>query len=153
MQPAPGGRGRAPSKQMEKSLVYQLVTSGLRQDVKVDPQKFKEVYRTKYGKVRVYKIMNIDKKSKSWAADPKNRKCDVEGGWFCRGQYPPALLPYLAEGKDFAQLEDFNRKGGEDTEYQKQYIEALHKKEEKKREAEKLHKQAARNKRKEKGEL
>ncbi len=133
--------------------MYQLVTSGLRQDIMVDPTKFKEVYRTKYGKVRIFKIIGVDKKSKSWSADPKNRKCDVEGGWFCRGQYPPALLPYLAEGKDFAQLEDFNRKGGEDSEYQKQYIEALHKKEEIKKKNEEKMRQAARNRRKEKGEL
>ena len=53
-----------------------------------------------------------------------NRKCDAPGSWFCPGQYPPALEKILAEKRDFAQLEDFNRDDS-DEEYQKQYFENL----------------------------
>lgn len=55
----------------------------------------------------------------------KNRVCDAPGSWFCRGQYPPALQKILKEKKDFKQLEDFNQKEGDDSEYQKKYFENL----------------------------
>ena len=113
--------------------------------VEVNPKMFKEVYRTKYNKVRVYKIMNVDQESKKWVADPKNRDCDVEGGWFCRGLYPPALKEFIKKGKDFVQLEDFNKKD-EDSEYQKQYFEGIMKKEERVRNVKKnAHKKKSRN--------
>ena len=89
---------------------------------------FNEVYRSKYGKVRIYKILGVDEESKKWVADPANRKCDAPGSWFCPGQYPPALNAILSKGKDFSQLEDFNkRKGGKDAddEYTKKYFEDL----------------------------
>jgi Uncharacterized membrane protein, required for N-linked glycosylation len=120
---------RKPSPQMMKSLVNHLVSNQFMQDIKVDPSMFQEVFRSRYGKVRVYKITYIDEHSKKWAADPKNRKCDVEGGWFCRGQYPPALDQFLKEGKDFAQLEDFNKKGY-DEDYVRQYFDGIKQKEE-----------------------
>ena len=53
--------------------------------------KHREVYTSKYGKVRIYKVRNISKKSKAWVADPKNRLCDAPGSWYCPGQYPPDL--------------------------------------------------------------
>lgn len=56
---------------------------------------------------------------------PKNRLCDAPGSWFCPGQYPPALEKILASKKDFQQLEDFNKKDGNDDEYTKQYFENL----------------------------
>jgi dolichyl-diphosphooligosaccharide--protein glycosyltransferase len=80
------------------------------------------VYRSKYGRVRIYKILGIDEESKAWV--PGHRTCDVEGGWFCPGHYPPGLGDILKSKTDFAQLEDFNR-GVSDAEYQKQYFEAL----------------------------
>ena len=119
-----------PSAKMHASLVNHLVTNGMR-NVQVDPNLFEEVYRTKYGKVRIYKIVGADEKSKEWSADPKNKICDAPGSWFCRGQYPPALREVLDKGKTFVQLEDFNKKE-EDTEYQKQYMESLRKQREKK---------------------
>ncbi len=106
---------------MKRSLVFNLVRNDLKSD---NAAKFKEVYRTKYGKVRIFKIMGVDKESKKWVADPSNRVCDVEGGWFCRGQYPPALGQILKIKKDFVQLEDFNKKE-EDAEYQQKYFESL----------------------------
>jgi dolichyl-diphosphooligosaccharide--protein glycosyltransferase len=117
---------RSPSQQMQRSLIARLVSN---KPEGVDPTQFQEVFRSKYGKVKVFKIIGVDEESKEWGADPKNRKCDVEGGWFCRGQYPPALLQFSMEGKDFAQLEDFNKKGY-DEDYRKQYFDGMKKKEE-----------------------
>mmetsp|Transcript_2292 Transcript_2292/g.3216 ORF Transcript_2292/g.3216 Transcript_2292/m.3216 type:complete len:979 (-) Transcript_2292:619-3555(-) len=112
------------SKMMRESLVFHLVGNRMHEGVEVDPNRFREVYRTKFGKVRIYKIMSVSKESKQWVADPKNRKCDAPGSWFCPGQYPPGLKKILAEKRDFTQLEDFNKKR-DDSEYQKQYFEHL----------------------------
>lgn len=120
---------------MERSLLYRLHGNGIKPGVKADETKWKEVHRSKYGRVRVYKILNVDEESKKWV--PENRICDVEGGWFCRGQYPPGLSEILEKKKDFAQLEDFNR-GEADEEYQKQYFEALNNPEKAKRKARRL---------------
>jgi len=103
---------------MRESFLYNLHSQSIKPGVTVDVTKFREVYRSKYGKVRVYKLLDVDLESKMWAADPKNRICDVEGGWFCRGQYPPALKKVLSQKQDFAQLEDFNR-NNMDEDYQK----------------------------------
>ena len=84
--------------------------------------RFKLVYHSKYGKVRIFKILKVAKESKEWVK--ANKICDG-GGWVCRGQYPPALQKILAQKKDFKQLEDFNVKGEDDSEYQKQYMENL----------------------------
>lgn len=112
-----------PSSMMEKSLLYKLHGHRLKPDIEVDPEMFSEVFRSKYGKVRIYKIINVSDESKAWVADPTNKQCDA-GGWFCPGQYPPALNSILSRKKDFAQLEDFNRKDADD-DYQKQYFENM----------------------------
>jgi dolichyl-diphosphooligosaccharide--protein glycosyltransferase len=117
---------------MERSLLYRLHGSEIKPGVEADPSKWKEVYRSKYGRVRIYKILDVDQQSKEWV--PENRVCDVPGGWFCRGQYPPGLSDILSSSTDFAQLEDFNR-GDADAEYQKQYFEALNNPEKAKRAA------------------
>lgn len=110
-----------PSRMMEKSLLYILHGHKLRPGVEADPSMFEEVYRSKYGKVRIFKIVGVSRKSKTWVED--NRECDA-GGWFCPGKYPPALKKHLDKKKDFAQLEDFNR-GASDEEYQKEYFQNL----------------------------
>ena len=110
---------------MANSFLFKLHGNGVTPGVKADPTKFKEVFRSKYGKVRIYKILGVSKKSKEWVA--KNRVCDVPGSWYCPGQYPPALKGVLSKRKDFAQLEDFNTKKS-DHEYQKAYFENLNKK-------------------------
>jgi len=107
---------------MERSLLYRLHGHQIKSGVEANPAMWKEVFRSKYGRVRIYKILGVDQESKKWVG--KNRVCDVEGSWFCPGQYPPGLSDILARKKDFAQLEDFNR-GVSDEEYQKQYFEAL----------------------------
>lgn len=106
--------------------MFKLVMNQVMPSVKVDPNRFKEVFRSKHGKVRIYKILSVSKESKEWVADPANRVCDAPGSWFCRGQYPPALEKILKEKRDFKQLEDFNRRDGDaDEEYTRQYMENL----------------------------
>jgi len=111
-----------PSRMMAESLLFKLHSAGMMEGVEVDPNRFKEVFRTKYGRVRIFKILSVSEESKKWVKN--NRVCDVPGSWYCRGQYPPALEKVLSEKQDFAQLEDFNKKT-DDTEYQKQYFENL----------------------------
>eukprot|EP00980_Cylindrotheca_fusiformis_P001418 scaffold345_cov134-Cylindrotheca_fusiformis.AAC.29 len=107
---------------MKKSLLYRLHGNKIKPGVEADPEKWEEVFRSKYGRVRIYKILGVSEESKKWVEE--NRKCDAEGSWFCPGTYPPGLEHILSSKKDFAQLEDFNR-GAADAEYQKQYFEAL----------------------------
>lgn len=114
-----------PSAMMARSFLYKLHGHKLKPGVEADPNKFKEVFRSKYGKVRIFKILAVSKESKRWIKN--NRECDVPGGWYCPGQYPPALKSVLAKRKDFAQLEDFNS-GNQDDEYQQKYFENLNKK-------------------------
>lgn len=114
---------RGPSEQMKESLVYNLVMNR-NPDVLVDENRFKEVFFSRYGKVRIYQIVNPDLQSKAWVADPLNRRCDVPGSWFCPGQYPPALTSYLQEAKTFVQRELFSNKD-KDKEYQEAYFEGL----------------------------
>mmetsp|Transcript_11404 Transcript_11404/g.27535 ORF Transcript_11404/g.27535 Transcript_11404/m.27535 type:complete len:851 (-) Transcript_11404:462-3014(-) len=111
-----------PTPSMEASLLYNLHSHNIADGVEADRNRFKEVYMSKNGKVRIFKVMSVSKESKEWVE--KNRKCDAPGSWFCPGQYPPALEKILKEKQDFAQLEDFNR-GADDAEYQKQYFENL----------------------------
>ena len=115
-----------PSPMMKRSLLYQLHGHKIREGVEVNPDQFEEVYRSKYGKVRIYKVIGVSEESKAWVKDPANRLCDAPGSWFCPGQYPPGLneLSIFQRKKDFAQLEDFNR-GKADDEYTKEYLEAL----------------------------
>lgn len=106
---------------MEKSLLYKLHSHLMRPGVTADQELFKEVYRSKYGKVRIYQVLKVSKESKAWVADPSNRKCDAPGSWYCVGQYPPALDKLIARRKNFAQLEDFNSGGG-NSEYTREYM-------------------------------
>jgi len=98
-----------PTDMMAESLLYKLHSNGV-PGVKIDPQRFEDVFASKFRKVRIFKVKNVDKESKAWVADPDNRICDAPGSWYCEGQYPPKLKPFLKNRKTFAQLEDFNRK-------------------------------------------
>jgi len=115
-------REGAPSPMMERSLLYQLHGHKVKPGVEADPEKWREVYRSKYGRVRIYRILGVSQESKDWVEE--NRKCDAEGSWFCPGTYPPGLQHILSRKKDFAQLEDFNSADA-DEEYQKRYFEAM----------------------------
>jgi hypothetical protein len=111
-----------PSSRMAESLLYRLHSHDIKPGVEADRNRFKEVYTTKYGKVRIYKILSVSKESKEWVEN--NRICDVEGSWHCRGQYPPGLQKVLNTSQDFGQLEDFNKQNV-DEDYQKEYFEAI----------------------------
>jgi len=111
----------SPTPMMAESLLFKLHSHLYRPGITVDPDRFKEVYRSKYGKVRIYQVLKVSKESKAWVANPANRICDAPGSWYCVGQYPPALHKLISRRKNFAQLEDFNSGGG-NTEYQREYM-------------------------------
>jgi dolichyl-diphosphooligosaccharide---protein glycosyltransferase len=119
-------RQGTPSSMMKRSLLYGLHGHQLKPDVEVSADRFQEVYRSTYGRVRIYKVIGISEESRAWVADPVNRKCDTPGSWFCPGQYPPGLKDILSRKTDFRQLEDFNRGSGGDSQYQEQYFKDLH---------------------------
>jgi dolichyl-diphosphooligosaccharide--protein glycosyltransferase len=115
-----------PTPMMEESLLYRLHEHG--RSVNVSPQRFKDVYQSKYGKVRIFQVMNISTKSKKWVADPANRVCDAPGSWYCTGQYPPAMQKMFTKWgrRDFAQLEDWNKKrDAHADEHYKKYMERM----------------------------
>merc|ERR1711935_831187 len=116
-----------PTPTMQASLLYVLHSHRQRPGVVADSNRFQEVFISKYGKVRIFKVKSVDEVSKKWAADPANRICDAPGSWYCVGQYPPALRPLIEKRSAFKQHGDFNADGSaEDTkkaaEYQKQYM-------------------------------
>jgi len=120
-------RAGTPTPMMAKSLLYRLHSHNAVPGVKVDPERFTDVFRSKYGKVRIFKVMNVAHKSKKWLADPANKICDAPGSWYCTGQYPPALVKKMDKfGKeDFAQVEDWNKK--KDAKSKKHYDEYMKK--------------------------
>jgi len=99
-----------PTPMMKKSLLFNLVSDG-QHGAKANRQLFELVHTTKYGLMKVFKVMNVSEESKAWNADPANRICDAPGSWYCVGQYPPALDKLIAMRNSFSQLEDFNKKG------------------------------------------
>jgi len=113
---------RSPTPMMAKSLLYKLVSYG-RQGVTVNETLFQHVYTSKYGKVRIFKIKRVSLKSKQWIADPANKLCDAPGSWYCVGQYPPALQPFINSRHNFKQLEDFNvAKDAHSKKYHEEYM-------------------------------
>jgi len=117
--------GGKPTKMMEQCLLYKMVRHG-QQGVIVDPKKFRHVFDSKFGKVRIFKIVRVSQKSKKWIADPANRICDAPGSWYCVGQYPPALKELIDSRKAFRQLEDFNAAKDKDAdEYTKKYMDRM----------------------------
>jgi len=109
----------SPTPMMAESFLYKAVNHNMKDGVKLNKKYWKEVHTTKYGLLRVFKVLNISQESKDWVADPKNRVCDAPGSWYCVGQYPPALAPLIAKRRNFKQLEDFNAKGREKSAYTK----------------------------------
>ncbi|KAL9187780.1 hypothetical protein ACHAXT_006158 [Thalassiosira profunda] len=116
----PGGQ---PSPMMRESLLFRLHSNGIVPGVEVDKNRFKEVYKSQHGNVRIYRVLSVSKESKEWVLN--NRQCDAPGSWYCPGQYPPGLQKVLQSKKDFKQLEDFNAQTEADDEYQKKYMEHL----------------------------
>merc|ERR1712127_674894 len=109
---------------MAASVLWKMHGHNQRDDVIVNPELFEEAYTSTYNLVRIFKVLNISKESRAFAADPTNWKCDAPGSWYCEGQYPPALAKLMDMRKAFRQLEDFNRDSSQDEdtkEYQKAY--------------------------------
>ncbi|CBH10989.1 oligosaccharyl transferase subunit, putative [Trypanosoma brucei gambiense DAL972] len=109
-----------PTPMMQRSLLYNLHRFGTDGGkTQLDKNMFQLAYVSKYGLVKIYKVMNVSEESKAWVADPKNRKCDAPGSWICAGQYPPAkeIQDMLAKRIDYEQLEDFNRRNRSDAHY------------------------------------
>eukprot|EP00928_Gymnodinium_smaydae_P017056 TRINITY_DN1649_c0_g2_i1.p1 TRINITY_DN1649_c0_g2~~TRINITY_DN1649_c0_g2_i1.p1 ORF type:complete len:722 (-),score=115.38 TRINITY_DN1649_c0_g2_i1:59-2011(-) len=105
-------RDGQPTPMMAASFLFKAVNHNIQPGVKLSSKLFKEVHTTKYGLMRIFKVLNISQESKDWVADPANRVCDAPGSWYCVGQYPPALKPLIDKRRVFAQLEDFNRLDG-----------------------------------------
>lgn len=82
-----------PHPLLKESLLFNLVLNQRHPEARVDERYFREVYSSKYGLLRVYKVMDVSKESKAWATNPANWKCDRPGSWYCPGQYPPAVKP------------------------------------------------------------
>eukprot|EP00746_Dinoflagellata_sp_MGD_P033864 gnl/MRDRNA2_/MRDRNA2_180875_c0_seq1.p1 gnl/MRDRNA2_/MRDRNA2_180875_c0~~gnl/MRDRNA2_/MRDRNA2_180875_c0_seq1.p1 ORF type:complete len:642 (-),score=84.87 gnl/MRDRNA2_/MRDRNA2_180875_c0_seq1:42-1766(-) len=115
-----------PTKMMGESLLFRMCLHHRQPGVRVNPKLFEEVYTSENDLIRIFKVLNVSKESKEWVADPRNRICDAPGSWYCTGQYPPALDKLIAKRKNFAQLEDFNRKNEEKSEYSKRVEEELY---------------------------
>ncbi|KAG1674963.1 hypothetical protein FOA52_014758 [Chlamydomonas sp. UWO 241] len=101
-----------PTPTMAASLLFKLTENKVRPDVAVDPELFKEVYTSKFRKVRIYEVLKVSKKSRAWVANPANRLCDAPGSWYCPGQYPPGLPVNMTsmKQKGFKSL-DYNKHG------------------------------------------
>ena len=118
--------GGKPTKMMENCLLYKMCLSGQQGIQPLNSSLFRQVFSSKYGKVKIFKIMKASKKSKDWVADPANRVCDAPGSWYCTGQYPPPLKSLIDKRKNFAQLEDFNtKKTDADKEYNEEYMKRM----------------------------
>eukprot|EP00756_Hemistasia_phaeocysticola_P009359 Hpha_TRINITY_DN14869_c3_g1::TRINITY_DN14869_c3_g1_i1::g.169552::m.169552/K07151/STT3; dolichyl-diphosphooligosaccharide--protein glycosyltransferase len=99
-----------PTPMMGASLLYKLVQHNVAPKVRANPKYFKHSYTSKHGLVRIFQVQNVSAKSKAWVANPDNRVCDAPGSWYCPGQYPPGFQKLIQNRRDFAQLEDFNRR-------------------------------------------
>jgi len=116
----PGGQ---PTPSMEASLLYKLTTHDPRRP-SLNTSRWEPVYQSKYGKVRIFKIKKVSKKSRTWVKE--HTLCDAPGSWYCPGQYPPAVQWLIDLRKPFRQLEDFNKKAdSEADEYTKKYHEKM----------------------------
>ena len=80
-----------PHKQVQESLLFNLVMNNRHEKAKLDERYYKEVFTSKYGLLRVYRVLDVDQKSRAWGFNPRNRLCDRPGSWYCPGQYPPAI--------------------------------------------------------------
>jgi len=100
-----------PTPMMKKSLLYNLVQHNIAAGAKAQANLFEEVWKSKYGLMRIFKVLNVSQESKEWIDNPNNKICDAPGSWYCVGQYPPALDNLINQRKSFSQVEDFNKKG------------------------------------------
>ncbi|KAH8614138.1 putative Oligosaccharyl transferase STT3 subunit [Trypanosoma vivax] len=95
-----------PTPMMERSLLYNLHAFGVYPNVRLDRSLFQPVYVSRFGLVKIFKVMNVSEESKAWVADPRNRRCNPPGSWLCSGQYPSAkeIQDLLAKRTDYRQV-------------------------------------------------
>ena len=55
-----------PTEMMQKSLLYKLHGHGRQPGVRAHPKLFQEVHTTKYGMLRIFKVMNISEESREY---------------------------------------------------------------------------------------
>ena len=79
-------RQMTPTPMMEASLLYRLHQNRVNPRVRVNSSLFREVFMSKYGKLRIYEVVGVSQASKKWAADPANRICDAPGRFFLNYQ-------------------------------------------------------------------
>ena len=71
---------------MANSLLYKLVSF----QGKVSEERFREVYTSKFRKVRIYEVVNVSQKSRQWLADPETTACaTLLGLGTARASTPP----------------------------------------------------------------
>eukprot|EP00392_Amoebophrya_sp_AT5.2_P010845 g10912.t1 len=83
------GQGQ-PSKMMANSFVYHA-TTGYQDNDPAFAGRFKPVFQSKFGAVRIFKIAKSSMKSKRLAFDVNRWKCDAPGSWYCPGDYSGQL--------------------------------------------------------------
>ncbi|KAL1496089.1 hypothetical protein AB1Y20_014715 [Prymnesium parvum] len=83
-----------PTRMMAESLIYHL-TAELFDSVAMRPYA-REAYVSSRGLVRIVRLQAVDLSSRQWAADPRHRRCDAPGSWYCPGRYPPKLRALFA---------------------------------------------------------
>merc|ERR1719329_1407421 len=107
-----GNDPNQPTPMMKQSLVYNLYKHGGDiETAKADPERFELVWKSRFDQMRIFKVLNVSEESRTWGAAKENLLCDAPGSWYCVGQYPPALARFLKLRNNFAQVEDFNKKG------------------------------------------
>jgi dolichyl-diphosphooligosaccharide--protein glycosyltransferase len=94
-------RNKKPTPMMAASLLYKLHTGTQDQNL------FEHVFDSKYGKVRIYRVKRVSRKSKAWISSSENLICDAPGSWYCVGQYPPALNKLMLKKEAFTQVSSF----------------------------------------------
>merc|ERR1711988_261008 len=72
-------RDGTPTPMMGASFLYKAVNHNMQKGVRLNGKYWQEVHTTKYGLMRVFKVLNVSEESKLWCADPSNRKCDAPG--------------------------------------------------------------------------
>ncbi|KAJ8613988.1 hypothetical protein CTAYLR_005631 [Chrysophaeum taylorii] len=110
--------GRRPTPSMARSLLFKLIAGKQQQSSSSSSEFFKLSFTSKFGKVKIFKILNVSKTSKQFVS---NITCD--DSWYCPGAYPPAIQWLIDKRKPFKQLEDFNVQGDDES---RRYTEEYH---------------------------
>jgi len=88
-------RNGTPAPMMRDSLVWYVNRPGSGYDPEAGKRFYETVHVSAQSRVRIAKVHGVSQESKAWAADPRNRRCDAQGSWYCPGRYPPPLRQML----------------------------------------------------------